>query len=64
MKQTGFKTPAELKPEDAAKVPISGRISEADRAYLEKAAKREGMSLSSLIGRVLEDYAAWLRGRP
>lgn len=58
----GFKTPKQLATqEEEPKVPISGRIREGARDRLEAAAKKDGKSLSWLVGKVLEDYDEWLQ---
>lgn len=41
--------------------PVSGRIKGSAKKVLEKAAAKTGNSLSWLVGRVLEDYAEWLK---
>jgi len=62
MEKQPFRRPKEI-PKDEPQEPVSGRIGAEAKAYLESEAKKAGHSLSSLVGRVLEDYVAWLKAR-
>ena len=57
-----FRTPKEIgKREDTE--PVSTRIRVSAAQILKDAASKEGESLSWLVGRVLEDYAEWLKAK-
>lgn len=42
------------------RVPISGRVLEETKAVLELHAEKNGMSLTEIVGHVLDDYVVWL----
>lgn len=56
---TGFKRPEDLEGKEATDS-LSTRIKSSAKDVLEKAAKKQGKSLSWLAGRILEEYAIWL----
>lgn len=62
MEKPAFRKPKDF-PKEEPLEPVSGRIKSSAKGYLEAEAKKAGHSLSSLVGRVLEDYAAWLKAR-
>lgn len=57
---TKFKRPEEYKKKEST-VPVSIRIKVSSRAILEREAKKAKLSPSSLMGKVLDDYAEFLR---
>lgn len=59
---TPFRKPKDI-PKDEPLEPVSGRIKKSAREFLASEAKKNGHTLSALVGRVLEDYAAWLKGK-
>jgi predicted HicB family RNase H-like nuclease len=61
MSKTMFKKPGELFKEKEKTVTLSTRVLESAKATLERAAAREGKSVAALAGRIIEEYAAWLR---
>lgn len=60
MNDSGFRRPEDLAKKEPME-PVSGRIKGSAKKVLEKAAAKTGNSLSWLVGRVLEDYAEWLK---
>lgn len=59
MKERPFRKPGEITKEKTA--PFSGRIKQSAKDILEDAATKEGLTVGYLMGRILEDYADWLR---
>lgn len=57
-----FRTPSEFAADEKEKTtPVSSRIRESSLEVLRRCAEKEGKSVAWLIGRVLEEYVAWLR---
>ncbi|MGK5086016.1 hypothetical protein WDW86_00515 [Bdellovibrionota bacterium FG-2] len=56
-----FKRPAEMKIKADERVPVSTRIHESTRDFLNREAEKNGLSLALLLSNVIEDYATWLR---
>lgn len=54
-----FKLPGELEKKEPTEQ-VSTRIKASAKEALEKAADKEGQTLSWIAGRVLENYADWL----
>ena len=61
MKTPKFRLPKDMKTE--SKTPISARVKESTKETLEKAAKKEKISIGLLVSNILDDYAAWLETR-
>jgi hypothetical protein len=55
-----FKRPEEYAVKEP-RTPVSTRIKMESREALEKAAKKAGLTLSELIGNVIDDYAKFLK---
>jgi predicted HicB family RNase H-like nuclease len=61
VKKAQFRTPEELAAEKKDKTEaVASRMDAQAKRVLEKAADKQGVSLSFLVGRILEDYAEWL----
>lgn len=54
-----FKRPNEFQPKED-RVQIGARVRSESRLVLEKAAKENDLTLSSLVAHVLDQYAEWL----
>ena len=57
-----FRTPGEMKPKEN-KAPVSARITSDCMAALKAAAEESELSLSELVGGILEDYAKWIANK-
>lgn len=56
-----FRKPKDMVPSEG-RVPVSARIRESMKGYLEKEAKSAGLSFAELVENVLEDYVKYLKG--